>query len=76
MQEIKLGKYIHSKSKKMYEVIGIGRHSETLEEFVVYKALYNSSEYGNESIWLRPIEMFKEKVEVNGEIVLRFKFIG
>ena len=45
MEDIILGKYQHYKGK-MYEVIGLARHSETLEEMVVYKALYDSSEFG------------------------------
>jgi len=65
----KLGKYRHFKGKK-YQVIGVAKHSETLEEFVVYKQLY-----GNNSLWVRPMKMFLEKVEVNGEEVPRFKFI-
>ncbi|MCX6743497.1 MAG: DUF1653 domain-containing protein, partial [Candidatus Parcubacteria bacterium] len=53
-----------------YELIGIAKHSETLEEFVVYKQLY-----GNGSLWVRPVKMFLEKVEINGHKVPRFRFI-
>jgi len=49
MEEIKLGKYQHYKGN-MYEVIGLARHSETLEEMVVYKALYISSEFGKNAL--------------------------
>ena len=66
---IKLGKYRHYKGKE-YEVIGIAKHSETLEELVVYQALY-----GNKQIWVRPVKMFLQKVEINGKKVSRFKFI-
>ncbi|MCX6746204.1 MAG: DUF1653 domain-containing protein [Candidatus Parcubacteria bacterium] len=66
---IKFGKYRHYKGKE-YQVIGVAKHSETLEEFVVYKQLY-----GNGSLWVRPVKMFLEKVEINGEKVPRFKFI-
>lgn len=69
--EIKLGIYEHSKSGNKYEVLGIGKHSETLEEFVVYKALY-----GEGGIWIRPLEMFLEEVEINGQKLPRFKYIG
>jgi hypothetical protein len=67
---IKIGKYEHYKGKQ-YEVLGIAKHSETLEEFVVYKALYGGGE-----LWIRPIKMFSEEVEVNDKKVKRFKYIG
>jgi hypothetical protein len=69
-----IGKYRHYKGKN-YEVIGLARHSETLEELVVYKALYES-EFGKDSLWVRPKAMFLEKVIVNGKEVDRFEFIG
>ena len=50
-------KYRHFKGKE-YEVIAIGKHSETLEEMVVYKALY-----GNNDIWIRPLSMFTTKLD-------------
>jgi len=74
MQELKLGKYKHYKGK-LYEVIGIGKHSETLEEFVVYRALYESKEFGKNQIWIRPKQMFLDKVFVDGKEVNRFEFI-
>lgn len=67
---IKPGIYKHFKGKK-YEVMGIAKHSETLKELVVYRQLY-----GNNELWVRPIEMFLEKVEVDGKEVSRFKFIN
>ena len=72
--KIKLGKYQHYKGK-LYEVIGIARHSETLEEFVVYRALYNIKKYGKDSLWIRPKSMFLEKVEINGKKIPRFKYL-
>lgn len=74
MAEVKLGKYKHFKGK-FYEVVGVARHSETLEELVVYKALYNSEEFGNNALWLRPKMMFLEKVEVDSKMVPRFEYI-
>lgn len=74
MDKIKLGKYQHFKGN-FYEVIGIARHSETLEELVVYKALYKSKEFGDKVLWVRPKSMFLEKVEVEGKKVSRFKYI-
>ena len=66
---IKIGKYQHYKGK-YYEVIGIAKHSETLEEFVVYKALYGEGE-----IWARPAKMFEEEIDINGLKVPRFRYI-
>lgn len=71
---IKFGKYQHYKGK-LYKVIGVARHSETLEEFVVYIALYSSKEFGKNSLWIRPKSMFLEKVEINGKKIPRFKFV-
>ena len=68
--EIKLGKYRHFKGNE-YEVIGIGKHSETLEEYVIYRALY-----GDYSLWGRPINMFLETVEKDGKLVKRFEYIN
>ena len=68
--EIKLGKYRHFKGNE-YEVIGIARHSESLEEFVVYRALY-----GEGGIWVRPISMWNEIIERDGKRFPRFEFIG
>lgn len=67
--KIKTGIYKHYKGEK-YEVIGIARHSETLEELVVYRALYGSNE-----LWIRPLSMFTEEVEINGKKIPRFLFI-
>ena len=54
--------------------MGVGRHSETLEEFVVYIALYDG-EFGKNSIWIRPLSMFLEDVEVDGKKMPRFEFL-
>jgi len=74
MPEIKLGQYEHYKGKR-YEVIGVARHSETLEDVVVYRALYDSMEFGNEALWVRPKEIFLGNVIVDGKEVPRFKFV-
>lgn len=68
-EEIKLGKYKHFKGNE-YEVIGIAKHSETLEEFVVYKALYGDGE-----LWIRPSSMFLETIERDGKTMARFEYI-
>ena len=66
---IKLGKYRHFKGNE-YEVIAIARHSETLEEMVVYKALY-----GDGDTWVRPAKMWNETMERDGKIFKRFEYI-
>ena len=69
---MKLGKYKHYKGKK-YEVLGTVIHSETLEELVLYKPLYETNDEFNGKLWVRPKKMFMEEVEVKGEKVLRFE---
>jgi len=64
------GIYKHYKGD-LYEVVTAARHSETEEWMVVYKALY-----GEEGMWVRPYEMFVERVEVEGMMVDRFTFVG
>ena len=68
--EIKPGKYRHFKGNE-YEVLGVGLHSETLEEMVVYRALY-----GDRGLWVRPAAMWNEMVEKDGEKITRFSYIG
>ncbi len=75
MENLKPGKYKHYKGK-FYEVIRVAKHSETLEEVVVYRALYDSEEFGNKALWLRPVKMFFEKVIVDDKDVTRFMFVG
>ena len=69
---MKLGKYIHSKTGNPYRVIAVGKHSETLEEMVVYEALYDNPDG---KIWIRPVKSFTEEVVLKGKKVPRFKFI-
>ena len=66
---IQKGKYRHFKGME-YEVLGVAKHSETLEEFVVYRALYGAGE-----IWVRPASMWNERVERDGKVFKRFTFI-
>ena len=67
---LKLGKYRHYKGNE-YEVIGIAKQSETREELVVYRALY-----GDHDLWARPLETFTGEVEVDGNKVPRFEYLG
>jgi len=67
---VPLGIYRHYKGNQ-YEVVGFAKHSETLEDMVVYKALY-----GERGTWVRPLSMWDNPIEVDGKIVKRFEYIG
>ena len=69
MSEIKCGKYRHFKGNE-YEVLGIARHSESMEEMVVYRALY-----GEGGLWVRPANMWNETVERDGKVYQRFTYV-
>jgi hypothetical protein len=66
---LKPGLYRHSKSGNLYRVHFVAKHSETLEDFVVYETLYDNPK---SKIWVRPLPMFEELVEIRGERVPRF----
>lgn len=66
--------YKHYKWKN-YEVLWTARHSETLEELVVYKALYLSEEFGEDSLRVRPRKMFEEKIIIDGKKIPRFAYV-
>ena len=68
---IKLGRYRHFKGNE-YEVVGVARHSESLEDHVIYKPLYESAS----ALWIRPLAMFLETVERDGQVFPRFAYIG
>ena len=70
MTTIAPGRYRHFKGNE-YTVLGVAKHSETLEEHVVYR-----QEYGDHSLWVRPVRMFLETVDVNNQSVPRFQFLG
>lgn len=67
---IRPGVYRHFKGKE-YEVLGIAKSSEDLEEYVVYRALY-----GENLLWIRPLKMFMESVVMEGMEKPRFEYIG
>lgn len=64
------GEYEHFKGKR-YRVVGVAKHSETLEDFVVYQQLY-----GDGALWVRPLIMFAEEVIRDGKTFPRFKYVG
>ncbi len=67
--KIKLGKYRHFKGN-VYELVAIAKHSETLEDMVVYRSLEDEA-----LVWVRPLSMWCETVEKDGKTVPRFTFI-
>jgi len=67
---INIGKYQHYKGG-LYQVEGVATHSETEEKMVVYRPLY-----GEQALWVRPLEMFLETIEINGVVQPRFAFVG
>lgn len=66
MESIEVGKYRHFKGRE-YEVVGVARHSETLEPMVVYRQLY-----GDYGLWVRPLNMWNETVVRDGVSYKRF----
>ena len=71
MAKIRNGKYRHFKGG-MYKVLGIVKNSETLEDLVLYETLYENPK---SKLWVRPVNMFSEKVELNGKMVPRFEYL-
>lgn len=69
MDEIKLGRYRHFKGYE-YEVLGVAKNSETLEDYVIYRALY-----GEMQLWVRPKAMFFEEVDLGTKKVKRFEYL-
>lgn len=66
MSDVLPGIYRHYKGNR-YEVIGVAKHSETEESLVVYRALY-----GQRGLWVRPLEMFRDTVNLDGRNIRRF----
>lgn len=70
VMEIKIGRYRHFKGNE-YQVIAIAKHSETMEDMVVYRGLY-----GDNPVFVRPVSMWNEVVERDGKTFKRFEFIS
>ena len=70
MADIQPGRYRHFKGNE-YQVLGLARHSETLEDMVVYRALY-----GEGGLWVRPASMWNEMVTRDGKTQRRFTYVG
>jgi cyclomaltodextrinase len=70
LQDVRPGRYRHFKGNE-YEVLGVAKHSETLEDVVVYRALY-----GEHGLWIRPVAMFLDTIERDGRKIRRFEYIG
>lgn len=70
-KNFKLGRYRHYKGKD-YQVVGVAKHSETLEDLVIYEALYNNE---TSKLWARPLSMFTSSVIFEGKKVPRFKYV-
>lgn len=71
---LKPGRYRHFKGNE-YQVLEVAKHSETLEEFVVYRALYEDKDGKLGGLWIRPLQMFIEEVERDGRKQPRFTLI-
>ncbi len=69
MENFKKGIYQHYKGNK-YELLYLSKHSETLEDMVVYRALY-----GEQGVWVRPASMWNEEVSVQGRLIKRFVYV-
>lgn len=67
---IPLGRYRHYKGGE-YEVLGVVRHSESLEPMVLYRPLYNET-----GLWVRPLAMFVEQIEIDGQMQPRFALLA
>lgn len=69
---MKTGIYKHSKTGNLYKVHFVAKHSESLEDFVVYEALYDNPK---SKFWVRPLSNFLEMVDIDDRKVNRFQFV-
>jgi hypothetical protein len=73
--KVKLGQYQHFKGK-YYEVIAVGKDCETLEDTVIYKALYQTEHFPMGQVWTISLDNFVEEVKIEGIKIPRFKYVG
>lgn len=76
MDKVKVGEYYKHYKGNYYQVLAIARHSETLEELVIYQGQYTHEEFGDKPVWARPVDLFIEMVEKEGKTFPRFEYIG
>jgi len=70
---MKPGIYKHSKTGNLYKVYFIAKHSETVEDLIVYEALYDNDK---SKYWVRPLSLFEGLVNIDNKSVPRFQFIS
>lgn len=71
------GTYRHSKTGNLYEVVGVALQTESLEQLVIYRQLYENPDKTHQyELFARPYEMFTETVEIRGSKMPRFEYIG
>lgn len=75
-QRVPVGSCFEHYKGMRYEILSIGRHSESEDLHVVYRALYADPVFGKNAIWIRPLAMFLETIELDGEIIPCFKRIS
>jgi hypothetical protein len=77
IENIKIGNVYQHYKGNLYKIIAIAKNSEDPEQtFVVYQGLYDCPKFGNNPVWVRPIEMFAEKVVIDSKETPRFKMIS
>ena len=76
MEKLVTGSIYRHYKGHLCKLLNLGKLEEDLEEVVIYQELDDSKEYGNNAIWVRRKSIFLEEVDVNGEKVPRFKYIG
>lgn len=72
MKSVQTGIYRHTKTGNLYRVTGVAKHSETLEDMVIYECLYDNPK---SKVWVRPATMFTETIQHNGTTAPRFEYI-